>query len=108
MNYELKHIQGIPYFLEGTTVRTFELQGGLPSPDTIPIGTYDADAGRITYFDDWFDRIQSRLTAFRGALVSHPRDSLRQSIDKPQKQRKPARNPRKAPSRAKNPASVPS
>jgi len=107
MNYELKHIQGIPYFLEGTTVRTFELQGGLPSPDTIPIGTYDADAGRITYFDDWFDRIQSRLTAFRGALVSHPRDSLRQSIDKPQKQRKPARNPRKAPSRAKNPASVP-
>ncbi len=107
MNYELKHIQGMPYFLDGTTVRTFELQGGLPSPHSLPIGSYDADTGRITYYDDYLTLLQPRLDAFRGALVSHPRDTLRQSIDKPQKQRKPARNPRKASSRAKNPASVP-
>ena len=105
MSYELKHIRGIPYFLRGTTVHTFQLQGGQPSPDCIPIGTYHADTGRIEYFPDWSERLQPHLDAFRASLVSCSRDALRDSIDKPQKQRKAVRNPRKSTSRTKNPAS---
>ena len=106
MNHELKHIHGIPYFLRGDTVYTFELQGGQPSEHCVELGRYDADTGRIDYFPDWNERVQSRLDAFRAALVSYPRDALRESIDKPQKPRKAARHPRKS-TRAKNPESVP-
>ena len=105
MSYELKHIRGIPYFLRESTVHTFQLQGGQPSPNCVPIGTYHADTGSIEYFHDWSERIQPHLDAFRAGLVSCSRDALRDSIDKPQKQRKAVRNPRKSTSRTKNPAS---
>ena len=105
MNYELKHIHGIPYYLDGTTVRILELDNGKPSTHCIPIGTYDAASDSITYLPDWREHVQPRLDAFRTALTSQARHSLRESIVKPQKPRKAPRNPRK-PSRAKNPESV--
>jgi len=104
MNYELKHIHGVPYFLDGTTVRIFALQGGQPSDQCIAIGTYHPDTGDIESYPDWEERIQPCLAAFRAGLVSYARGD-RESINKPQKQRKAARNPRKSSSRAKNPAS---
>jgi len=106
MNYELKHIRGIPYYLHGTTVKTLELQGGLPSEHCVDIGQYDADTDRIEYSANWRELVQPRLDAFRSGLVSHARDALRDAIIKPQKPRKAARNPRKPTSRAKNPPSL--
>jgi hypothetical protein len=106
MNYELKHIHGIPYYLDGTTVRTLELDNGKPASTCLPIGPYDATSDSITYFPDWRERVQPRLDAFRAALTSQARDTLRDSIVKPQKPRKATRNPRKPASRAKNPESV--
>ena len=106
MNYELKHIRGIPYYLHGTTVKTFELNGGQPSEHCIDIGTYHPDTDRIEYFDDWKERVESRLVSFRSSLVSHARDTLRDTVIKPQKQRKTTRNPRKPSSRTKNTASL--
>jgi len=105
MNYELKQINGIPYYLHGTTLYTFELEGGKPSSECIAIGTYDG--ATVTYFPTWRESVQSRLAAFRGRIISQPRDTFRNHIDKPQKQRKTTRAPRKpAVSRAKNSASV--
>lgn len=105
MNYELKQINGIPYYLHGTTLYTFELEGGKPSSECVAIGTYDGTT--VTYFPTWRESIQSRLAAFRDRTVSQPRDTFRNHIDKPQKQRKTTRAPRKpAVSRAKNSASV--
>jgi hypothetical protein len=105
MNYELKQINGIPYYLHGTTLYTFELEGGKPSPKCVAIGEYDGST--ITYLSTWRESVQSRLAAFRDSLVSQPRDTFRNHIDKPQKQRKTTRAPRKpAASRAKNSASV--
>jgi len=106
MNYELKHIHGIPYFINGTTVHTLELHAGQPSEHCIPIGTYRADADEIDYYPDWRERVEPRLVAFRAGLVSHARDALRDAVVKPQKPRKAARNPRKPSSRTKNPPSV--
>jgi len=106
MNDELKHIRGIPYYLHGTTVKTFELRNGQPSEHCIEIGRYDADRDHIEYAVDWRERVQPRLDAFRQSLVSHARDALRDAVVKPQKPRKAARNPRKPSSRTKNPASV--
>ena len=105
MSYELKHIRGIPYYLDGTTVRTFELDGGKPSLDSVPIGTYDSTHNTITYFPDWREHIQSHLDAFRASLHPQERDKLRETIAKPQKQRKTTRNPRKTTSRTKDPKS---
>jgi hypothetical protein len=105
MNYELKHIRGIPYYLNGSAVYTFELDAGKPSPHCVPLGTYDADKDVLTYLPDWRERLQSRLDAFRGSLLSHARDTLRDNV-KPQKQRKATRTPRKtAASRAASAAS---
>ena len=95
MNYELKHIHGIPYYLDGTTVRTFELVAGKPGANCIAIGTYDAPSDSITYYTDWRERVKSNLDAFRGAITAHERDKLRESIIKPTKQRKTTRTPRK-------------
>jgi len=106
MNYELKHIRGIPYYLDGINVRTLELRGGQPSEHCVIIGTYRADVDQIDYLPDWRERVQPRLDAFRSGLVSHARDALRDAVVKPQKPRKAARNPRKSSSRTKNPASV--
>lgn len=95
MNYELKHIRGIPYYLNGSAVYTFELDAGKPSEHCTHIGTYDADKDVLTYLPDWRERLQSRLDAFRGSLLSYARDTLRDNV-KPQKQRKATRTPRKA------------
>jgi hypothetical protein len=95
MNYELKHIHGIPYYLDGTTVRTFELVAGKPGANCIAIGTYNATDDSITYYTDWRERVKSNLDAFRGAITAQERDKLRESIIKPTKQRKTTRTPRK-------------
>ena len=105
MNYELKQINGIPYYLHGTTLYTFELEGGKPSSNCVAIGTYDGST--VTYLPTWRESVQSRLAAFRASLVSQPRDTFRDHLSKPQKQRKTTRAPRKpAAGRAKNPASI--
>jgi len=106
MNYELKHIRGIPYYLHGNIVKTLELQGGLPSEHCVDIGRYDADKDCIEYYANWRELVQPRLDAFRNSLVSHARDALRDAVVKPQKPRKATRNPRKPSSRTKNIASV--
>jgi hypothetical protein len=95
MNYELKHIRGIPYYLDGTAIRTFELVAGKPGTNCITIGTYDATSDSIAYFTDWRERIKSNLDSFRASITEQERDKLRESIIKPQKQRKTTRTPRK-------------
>ena len=99
MNYVLKQIRGIPYYLDGTIIKSFELDAGKPSSRCIAIGTYMDDS--TTYYDDWASRVQSNLESFRSSLIPQERDKLRESIIKPQKQRKATRTPRK-PARAKN------
>jgi hypothetical protein len=101
MNYELKHIRGIPYYLDGTTVKTFELDKGKPGTNCVSIGTYDATADSITYFTDWRERVKSNLDVFRASMSAQERDKLRESIIKPTKPRKTTRTPRKT-TRAKN------
>ena len=99
--YELKHIRGIPYYLDGTTVKIFDLDNGKPSNNCTSIGTYDATSDSITYFTDWRERVKSNLDTFRAAITAQERDKLRESIVKPQKQRKTTRTPRKT-TRSKN------
>lgn len=101
MNYELKHIRGVPYYLDGSTIRTFELSGGKPNSNCIAIGTYDAAADSITYFPDWRERVKPNLDAFRASLTAQEREKLRESISKPTKPRKTTRAPRKT-TRSKN------
>lgn len=93
--YELKHIRGIPYYLDGTTIRIFDLDAGKPSNNCVAIGTYDATADSITYYTDWRERVKSNLDAFRSGISAQERDKLRESIIKPTKQRKTTRTPRK-------------
>ncbi len=95
MNYELKHIRGIPYYLDGTTIKTFELDKGKPGANCVAIGTYNATNDSITYYPDWHTRVKSNLDAFRGTIIVQERDKLRESIIKPTKQRKTTRTPRK-------------
>ncbi len=99
--YELKHIRGIPYYLDGTTIRIFDLDNGKPSNNCTDIGTYDTTTDSITYFADWRERVKSNLLSFRTSLSAQERDKLRESIIKPAKQRKTTRTPRKT-TRAKN------
>lgn len=107
MNYELKQIHGIPYYLHGTTLYTFELDAGKPSSECVALGTYDTTTDTIHYLPDWRERVESRLGAFRRSLRSQPRDTFRDTLDKPQKQRKATRTPRKsAAGRTKNPESL--
>ena len=93
--YELKHIRGIPYYIDGTTVRIFELDAGKPSTNCVAIGTFNATSDSITYYPDWRDRVKSNLDAFRSGISAQERDKLRESIIKPTKQRKTTRTPRK-------------
>ena len=95
-NYELKHIHGIPYYLDGTTVKTFELFAGKPGANCTDIGTYNKETDSIVYFSDWRDRVANNLEIFRNSITIQDRDKLRESIIKPQKQRKTTRTPRKA------------
>ena len=101
MNYELKHIRGIPYYLDGTIIKSFELDAGKPSSRCIAIGTYNATDDSVTYYDDWNSRVTSNMESFRSSIIPQERDKLRESIIKPQKQRKTTRTPRK-PVRAKS------
>ena len=95
MSYELKHIRGIPYYLDGTIVKTFEVDAGKPSSKCISIGEYNTTDDSITYYEDWSVRVKTNLESFRSSIVSQERDKLRESIVKPQKQRKATRTPRK-------------
>jgi hypothetical protein len=99
--YELKHIHGIPYYLDGTTVKTFQLDGGKPASNCVAIGTYDSATNSIAYYVDWRERVKSNLSSFRAGLAAQERDKLRESIVKPTKQRKTTRAPRKS-TRAKS------
>lgn len=105
MSYELKHIHGVPYYLDGSAVRTFEMDGGKPAAECVAIGTYDAATDTLAYFADWRERIQPRLDAFRLGVSPQERNKLRDTIVKPQKQRKTTRTPRKSSVRAKSAAS---
>lgn len=97
MNYELKQIKGIPYYLRETTLYTFELQQGVPADTCVAIGTYNAATDSIIPFADWRERVQPRLDAYRQGIQSLERDKLRESIVKPvKKSRKGARYPRKS------------
>lgn len=97
LNYELRHIRGIPYYLNGTTVHTFELDTtGKPATTSIAIGTYDATSDDITFYPDWRDRVKPRLDAFRTSLSAQERDKLRECITKPQKPRKSTRTTNKS------------
>ena len=104
VNFEIKHIHGIPYYVNESTVYTFELDGGKPSARSIPIGSYSSTAtgDSITYYPDWRERVAGNLQQFRQSLFTQERDKLRESIVKPAKQRKATRNPRKSSSRTKS------
>jgi len=102
MPYELKHIRGIPYYLDGTVIRTFELDSGKPAADCVAIGTYDATTDSIAYYADWREHVESHLDAFRFSLSPQERDKLRETVAKPQKQRKTTRTPRKTTTRTKS------
>lgn len=102
--FELKHIRGIPYYVQNSNVFLFKLsrtEPGKPSNDTITIGTYNPLTDTITYLADWKERIQPHLDAFRQELQSVERNTIRQTLVKPQKSRKAARNPRKGTGRTK-------
>jgi len=92
MTYELKQINGIPYYLNGSIVYTFELDAEKSKP--VAIGTYNNES--IAYYDDWRQRVQSNLDTFRESIIIQERDKLRESIIKPQKPRKATRTPRKS------------
>lgn len=97
-SFELKHIRGIPYYVQRGIVYTFELsrnEPGKPSEHCIPIGEYLSESDTIAYFPDWRERIQPHLDAFRHELRPMERNLVRQSITKPQKSRKTPRNIRK-------------
>jgi hypothetical protein len=89
--YELKHIRGVPYYLDGTTIRIFNLDNGKPSSNCVAIGTYVAADDTIAYFPDWRERVKSTIESFRNSLAIQERDKLRESIVKPQKPRKATR-----------------
>lgn len=106
--FELKHIRGIPYYVQNHIVYTFELspdEPGKPSAECIAIGTYDAERDCVLYTADWQERVQSHLDAFRAGLESIDRNSIRKVLVKPQKSRKATRTSRKSASRAKAPPS---
>ena len=101
MTYELKQINGIPYYLNGSIVYTFELDAEKSKP--VAIGTYNNES--ITYYDDWRQRVQSNLDIFRESIIIQERDKLRESIIKPQKPRKATRTPRKS-AKSKSPENI--
>ena len=92
----VKHVRTIPYWLEGTTLSTFELTEGGPSADRVPIGTYQPDTDSIVFFDDWRERCQSRLDAYRASLVGQDRGPNRSVLLRPAKSRGSARNSKSA------------
>ena len=106
--FELKHVRGIPYYVQNHIAYTFELSSdepGKPSAECIAIGTYDTESDRVIYSEDWRERVQSHLDAFRAGLESIDRNAIRKTLIKPQKSRKAARTSRKGSSRTKAPPS---
>jgi len=103
MNVErkLKHIHGIPYYLEGNNLYSFEVHAGKPSPHCVLLGTYDAERDFIQLREDWAEAAQSRLDAYREGVIARARDNFRQSIDKPEKQSVGKRAPRASSRRTK-------
>lgn len=102
--FELKHIRGIPYYLQNAILYTFELSRedpGKPSDQCIAIGTYDTTTDSVVYYPDWRERVKPHLDAFRRELQAVDRNTIRQTIVKPQKSRKATRNPRKGTGRTK-------
>jgi hypothetical protein len=105
--FELKHICGIPHYVQNNIAYTFELspsEPGKPSAECVAIGTYDTESDRVLYAEDWQQRVQSHLDAFRAGLEGIDRNTIRKTLVKPQKSRKAPRNSRKGASRAKVPA----
>ena len=97
MNYELKQIRGIPYYLRESTIYTFELKNGVPADTSIAIGTYDEPSNAVIFYPNWKELAQPRLDTYRQDLISLDRDKLRENIVKPvKKSRKSTRNPRKS------------
>jgi hypothetical protein len=88
----VKHVRTIPYWLEGTTLSTFELHEGGPSAARVPIGTYQPESDSIEFFPDWRERCQSRLDAYRASLVGQDRGPHRSVLLRPSKSRVSARN----------------
>lgn len=96
--FELKHIRGIPYYVQNGVLYAFELsraEPGKPSRDCIAIGTYDATADAIIYVPDWRERLEPRLVSFRAQIEPIERGNIRQDTVKPQKSRKASRHSRK-------------
>jgi len=94
MTFQLKQIKGVPYFLKDGIIHTFELDHGLPSKQCVAIGSYHEESDSITFYDDWLQRIEPRLEAFRSGIQIIQRDQLRQTVEKPQKPRKTPSNQR--------------
>ena len=90
----VKHVRTIPYWLEGSTLSTFELHEGGPSAERIPIGTYQPESDSIEFFPDWRERCQSRLDAYRASLIGQDRGPNRSVLLRPAKSRVSARNSR--------------
>jgi hypothetical protein len=88
MAYQLKQVKGVPYYINDNRAYTFELQDGQPSPDCCPIGTYVNDT--IQFDEGWQERLQPRLDAFRSSVVVINRESMRETVAKPQKPHKPS------------------
>lgn len=105
--FELKHLRGIPYYVQNGILYAFELsrdEPGKPSRDSIAIGSYDTGSDTIVYAPDWRERVQPRLDVYRASIVPLDRGHIRQDLIKPQKSRKAARHSRKT-IRAKAPPS---
>lgn len=88
----VKHVRTIPYWLEGTTLSTFELVDGAPSAERIPIGTYQPESDSIEFFPDWRERCQHRLDAYRDSLVGQDRGPHRTVLLRPKVSRNSSRN----------------
>lgn len=99
----LKHIRGIPYYLDGTNLYSFEVHGGKPSPHSVLLGTYDPATDRVQLLDGWAEAAKPRLDAYREGVIARARDDFRQSIDKPEKQSASKRAPRTSSRRTKAP-----
>lgn len=96
MSFEIKHVRSIPYWLTGTTLSTFELASGGPSPDCIPIGTYTPESDHVQFFPDWRERCQPRLDAYRASLRGEERGQHRSVLLRPAKRHGSSRNSRSA------------
>lgn len=97
MSYVYRYSRGIPVYIrtitaaDGSTQHialTFEVAGGKPALEhCIELGPYDPATDTIQFRADWEHAVQSRLDAYRAELEPKPRATLRETIDKPEKQR---------------------